>query len=185
MNPSSSGIPILRTARLQMVAPQPRHFEAFAVLHADVETMRHVGHGQPLDRVEAWLHLAMLIGHWDMRGYGIWIVEQSGSGDMVGRVGLFQPADWDEPELNWMIAPALRGQGLALEAGQAARDFAFGTLGFPSLISLVRPGNMASRRVALKLGAEAAETIDFLGQPMQVYRYRRQQEALHAAETHE
>jgi RimJ/RimL family protein N-acetyltransferase len=164
--------PALRTERLQLVLPEARHFEAFAALHADPYTMRYIGRGEPMDRVDAWLHLAMLIGHWQMRGHGVWMAEEPASGRLVGRVGLFQPDDWDEPELNWMIAPALRGQGLAAEAARAVRDFAFGTLGMPSLISLVRPSNEASRRVALKLGAVPAETIAFLDAPMQVYRYR-------------
>ncbi|MFL6673191.1 MAG: GNAT family N-acetyltransferase [Massilia sp.] len=164
-------IPVLHTARLQLVAPQPRHIEAFAELHADPATMRYIGQGQPFDRVEAWLHLAMLIGHWELRGYGVWAIEELGKHQLIGRTGLFHPDGWDEPELNWMISPSLRGQGLAVEAAQAARDFAFDVLGLASLISLVRPGNIASSRVALKLGAIPSETIHFLGNPIQVYRY--------------
>jgi len=169
---NGNAIPVLRTSRLQLVAPQARHFEAFAALHTEPETMRHVGEGRPFDRVEAWLHLAMLIGHWQLRGYGTWMAEEAGSGRFAGSVGLFHPGDWDEAELNWMIAPAMRGQGLAVEAAQAVRDFAFETLRLPSLISLIRPGNAASSRIATRLGAVQSETIDFLGNPMQVYRYR-------------
>jgi RimJ/RimL family protein N-acetyltransferase len=168
---TGNSIPVLRTARMQLVAPQARHLEAFAELHADAETMRHMGQGRPLDRVEAWLQLAMLIGHWQLRGYGVWVLEPLGKDQLIGRAGLFHPEGWDEAELNWMIAPSLRGQGLAVEAAQAVRDFAFDTLGLPSLISLVRPDNIASSRVALKAGAIPSETIDFLGSPMQVYRY--------------
>jgi ribosomal-protein-alanine N-acetyltransferase len=165
----------LHTARLQLVAPEARHLEAFATLHADAATMRYIGYGQALDRVESWLHLAMLVGHWQLRGYGVWMAEQAATGRFAGRIGLFHPDGWDEPELNWMIVPELRGQGLAVEAARAVRDFAFGTLGIASLISLIRPDNAASSRVALKAGAIAAETIDFLGGPIQVYRYRRPQ----------
>jgi RimJ/RimL family protein N-acetyltransferase len=165
-------ISTLHTARLRLVVPQARHAAAFAALHADPYTMRYIGDGRPLDRTDAWMHLAMLIGHWQMRGYGVWIVEDAGDGSFAGRVGLFHPAGWDEPELNWMIVPALRGRGLATEAAQAVRDVAFGTLGMTSLISLIKPGNEASRRVAAKLGAIAAETVGFPDGPLQTYRYR-------------
>jgi RimJ/RimL family protein N-acetyltransferase len=165
-------ISILHTARLRLVVPQARHAAPFAALHADPYTMRYIGDGRPLDRTDAWMHLAMLIGHWQMRGYGVWIVEDAGDGSFVGRVGLFHPAGWDEPELNWMIVPALRGRGLATEAAEAVRDAAFGTLAMPSMISLIKPGNEASRRVALKLGAVAAETVSFPDGPLQTYRYR-------------
>jgi RimJ/RimL family protein N-acetyltransferase len=165
--------PILRTRRLQLVVPQPRHAAAFAALHADPYTMRYIGQGRPLDRTDAWLHLAMLMGHWQMRGYGVWIAEDLDDGRFVGRVGLFHPDGWDEPELSWMIVPALRGRGLATEAAQAVRDAAFGTLGMQSLINLIQPGNEASRRVAAKLGAAPAETIGFPDGPMQVFRHRK------------
>jgi len=166
-------IAVLHTARLRLVVPEARHAAPFAALHADPYTMRYIGQGRPLDRTDAWLHLAMLIGHWQMRGYGIWMLEDAGDGSFVGRVGLFQPAGWDEAELSWMIVPALRGRGLATEAAQAVRDVAFGPLGMSSLISLIKPGNEASRRVATKLGALAAETVGFPDGPVQTYRYRK------------
>ena len=166
-------ISLLRTARLQLVVPAARHAGAFGALHADSYTMRHIGQGRPLDRTDAWLHLAMLIGHWQMRGYGTWMLEDPADGSFVGRVGLFHPAGWDEAELGWMIVPALRGRGLATEAARAVRDVAFGTLGMTSLISLIKPGHEASRRVALKAGAIAAETVSFPDGPLQTYRYRK------------
>lgn len=168
----TDAFPTLNTSRLRLVVPEARHYEDFLALHADPYTMRYVGEGMPLDRVEAWLQLAMLIGHWQMRGYGVWMVEDL-QGRFVGRVGLFQPDDWDEPELNWMIAPVMRKQGLAAEAARAALDYAFGTLGLASVNSMIRPGNEASRKVALKLGAVPAETVAFLGGQMQIFRYHR------------
>jgi RimJ/RimL family protein N-acetyltransferase len=72
-----------------------------------------------------------------------------------------------------MIVPALRGRGFATEAARTVRDVAFGPLGMTSLISLIRPGNEASRRVALKAGAIAAETVSFPDGPLQTYRYRK------------
>jgi RimJ/RimL family protein N-acetyltransferase len=72
-----------------------------------------------------------------------------------------------------MIVPSLRGRGFATEAARAVIDAAFGTLGMSSLTSLVKPGNEASRRVALKAGAVAAETVSFPDGPLQTYRYRK------------
>jgi RimJ/RimL family protein N-acetyltransferase len=167
----ANDFPTLATRRLRLVVPEARHYEDFLALHTDPGTMRWVGQGMPLDRVEAWLHLAMLIGHWQMRGYGVWMVEDL-HGRFIGRVGLFHPDGWDEPELNWMITPVMRGQGLAAEAARAAIEHAFGTLGLPSLISLIRPGNESSRKVAIKLGAVEADTVAFLGGPVQIFRYR-------------
>jgi RimJ/RimL family protein N-acetyltransferase len=174
MNPlQSRPAPALRTERLRLVALQNRHFEAFAELHSDPQTMKHIGDGTPLDRVGAWLHLATLLGHWQLRGYGVWAVEQLGSEELIGRAGLLHPDSWPDPELNWMITPSMRGRGYATEAARAALAFAFDVLGFEQVVSLVRPGNAASGRVAARLGGTLAETIDFMGSPMQVFRYTR------------
>jgi [ribosomal protein S5]-alanine N-acetyltransferase len=165
--------PTLNTERLQLVALEDRHFEAFAQLHSNPEIMRYIGDGKPLDRVGAWLQLATLLGHWDLRGYGVWAVEELGKEDLIGRVGLLHPEGWADPELNWMITPAMRGQGLAVEAARAVLGFAFDELGLARLISLVRPENTASSRVATKLGGTLAETITFMDAPMHVFRYER------------
>ncbi|MGK4005231.1 GNAT family N-acetyltransferase [Sorangium sp. So ce1036] len=172
--PSRKGrTPTLPTERLRLVAPEGRHFEAFAAMHADLEMMKYIGDGRPLDRPSAWLHLAMLIGHWDLRGYGVWAVEEMGTGELIGRAGLLHPDGWPDAELNWMIKPSRAGRGLATEAARAVLRFAWTELGLSRLISLVRPGNAASIRVAEKLGGSLAETIEFMGGPMHVVRYEK------------
>jgi hypothetical protein len=38
--------------------------------------MRYIGNGQTLSRFEAWRNMAMMLGHWQLRGYGMWAVEE-------------------------------------------------------------------------------------------------------------
>jgi ribosomal-protein-alanine N-acetyltransferase len=168
-----ASVPTLRTKRLKLVALEARHFEAFAELHADPETMKAIGDGKPLDRVAAWLHLATLLGHWDLRGYGVWAVEDAVTGELIGRAGLFHPEGWPDAELNWIIKPSMRGRGLATEAARAVLNFAFDELGLDRVISLVRPENAASGQVAAKLGGSHGDTIEFMNRPMHVFRYAR------------
>ncbi|MFL6691932.1 MAG: GNAT family N-acetyltransferase [Ramlibacter sp.] len=164
---------MIRTERLTLLGWHLRHVDPFVRLHGDAATMQHFGSGHALDAVEAWLELAKLLGHWQLRGYGVWAVEEAEGGAWVGRAGLFHPPGWPRAELNWMIAPEQRGAGYATEAAAAALDFALGPLGLPEVISLVRPGNVPSLHVVRKLGGELAETITFLGAPMHVCRYVR------------
>jgi len=169
-------VPSIRTERLDLVGWEPRHFEAFASMHADPETMKRIGDGKPLDRVGAWLHLAMLVGHWALRGYGVWALEARATGELAGRAGLLHPEGWSDPELSWMLRPELRGRGLATEAARAVLRFAWEELGFDRLMSLVRPENAASRHLAAKLGGTLDDTIEFMGKPMFVFRYTRTRE---------
>ena len=164
-------IPQLETERLRLTALGDRHFEAYASMLADANSTRFVGDGQPLDRMNAWRSMAMLLGHWALRGYGMWAVERRDSGEFVGRVGLHHPEGWPDLELGWMLLPEHRRHGYATEAGRAALDFAFSKVKASRAISLIRVGNSASERVARRLGGRQATTIDFLGGATLVYIY--------------
>lgn len=164
-------IPQLQTERLRLTAFADRHFEAYAAMLADPNSTRFVGDGQPLDRMNAWRSMAMLLGHWVLRGYGMWALELRDSGEFVGRVGLLHPEGWPDLELGWMLRPEHRHHGYATEAGRAALGFAFNTIKAPRAISLIRHENSASERVARRLGARQATTIDFLGGATLVYVY--------------
>jgi RimJ/RimL family protein N-acetyltransferase len=164
-------IPLLETERLRLTAFGERHFEAYASMLADASSTRFVGDGQPLDRMNAWRSMAMLLGHWALRGCGMWAVELKHSGEFVGRVGLHYPEGWPDLELGWMLMPGQRRKGYATEAARAALDFAFGALHASRAISLIRSENTASERVARRLGGRQATTIDFLGHATLVYIY--------------
>jgi RimJ/RimL family protein N-acetyltransferase len=119
---------------------------------ADPEVMRYVSHGGILSREDAWDEMAALAGHWHLRGYGMWVVEERETGDFVGRVGLHYPEGWPDHEVAWALARPFWGKGYASEAARAALDEAFGRLGWPRVISLIDPANTRSIRLAARLG---------------------------------
>jgi RimJ/RimL family protein N-acetyltransferase len=168
-------IPHLETERLRLTAFGERHFEAYASMLADASSTRFIGDGEPLDRMNAWRSMAMLLGHWALRGYGMWAVELKDSGEFVGRVGLHNPEGWPDLELGWMLMPAQRRHGYATEAARAALEFAFARVGATRAISLIRVENTASEKVARRLGGRQATTIDFLGKSTLVYVYHPQE----------
>ncbi|WP_212525144.1 GNAT family N-acetyltransferase [Actibacterium sp. MT2.3-13A] len=143
-------IPRLETERLILRAPALQDFEAFADFYAS-ERAHFVG--GPLNREESWRMLAMEIGHWQLAGFGRWIVETRDGGAVAGLVGLFCPEGWPEPEIGWDLFEGHEGKGYATEAGAAARAYAYDSLGWDTAVSLVKPANVASARVAERLGA--------------------------------
>jgi RimJ/RimL family protein N-acetyltransferase len=164
-------IPVIETERLRLTAFGERHFEAYASMLADPESTRFVGDGQPLDRMNAWRSMAMLLGHWTLRGYGMWAIERRDTGRFIGRVGLHRPEGWPDLELGWMLMASERRQGFATEGARAALDFAFRKVDAQRVVSLIRIDNSASERVARRLGGRQATTIDFLGGATLVYVY--------------
>lgn len=148
----------IETERLILRAIDPeRDFDSWAKTMADERTVRFTD-GRILDRALAWRHMAALIGHWQIRGYGFFSVEEKESGVWVGRVGPWYPEGWPEPEVGWTIMPDHWGKGYATEAGRAAIDYAFEELGWKRVIHVILQGNERSIAVAKKLGSSFIRT---------------------------
>ncbi len=144
---------MIETERLILRPVDPdRDFEGWAQMMADPVTMRGLG-GEPLDRAQAWRSMAMTIGHWQIRGYGFFSLEEKKTGNWVGRVGPWNPEGWPAPEVGWTISPQFRRRGYAVEAGAASIAFAFGTLRWKRVIHVILEDNFASVGVAEKLGS--------------------------------
>ncbi|GGX44206.1 GNAT family acetyltransferase [Tateyamaria omphalii] len=142
--------PELETERLILRAPDLSDFDAFAAFYA---SPRASFVGGPLSRELSWRSLALEAGHWVLRGFGRWTVIEKETKATVGIVGLWHPEGFPENELGWDLFDGATGKGYATEAGRAARDYAYGTLGWTTLTSLIAVGNDGSRRVAERLGA--------------------------------
>src|SRR5205823_14550586 len=103
-------------------------------------------------RTAGWRTLALLIGHWHLLGYGQWAVVEKATGHVIGRAGLWNPEGGYGLEVGWVIRRSRWGQGFATEAARAAVQHGFETVGATHLISLIRPDNARSLRVAEKIG---------------------------------
>lgn len=143
-------IPTLHTERLILRAPGKDDFPAYRNFYADRRAS--AAYGGPLRSGLAWRKLAADIGHWSLRGFGMWSIEEKESGNTVGGCGIVWPEDWPRHELTWWIAPAARRQGYAFEASRAAIAWAYDNLGWSQIETHMNDGNQAARRLAEKLG---------------------------------
>jgi len=163
--------PGFRTPRLRLRALRLSDLDAYAAMCADEEVMRYIGAGGPVARETAWRHLAMFLGTWALHGHGMWAVERRSDGRMIGRVGFIDPPDWPGCELGWLLARDAWGQGYAFEAASAARAFGRQQQGLGEIISLIRPDNAPSIRLAERLGARNTGPIDFMGGQALLFRH--------------
>ena len=143
-------IPTLTTDRLILRAPAASDFAAYAAFCGSDAT-QYIG--GPMNEAQTWRYLCEVIGHWTMRGYGRWTVTRHDDDTAIGLVGLHNPMDWPEAEIGWSLWSD-NGKGYASEAGRAARAYAYDTLGWNTVISLISHGNEASVRVAKAMGAQ-------------------------------
>lgn len=148
----------IETERLILRDIDPeRDFEDWARAMGDERTVRYT-EGRVLDRARSWRHMAATIGHWQIRGYGFFSVEEKASGEWVGRVGPFFPEGWPAPEIGWTISPDHWNKGYATEAARAALDYVFNTLEWSRVIHVIIQGNERSIAVAEKIGSRLLRT---------------------------
>lgn len=159
----------LQTGRLRLRQFTEADLGQYAPMVADREVMRYIGTGAAMNRMEAWRSIAGILGHWQMRGYGMWALELKASGEFIGRAGFLNPEGWPGFELGWMLARAHWGKGYALEAARRALAYAFDDLGRERVISLIRPGNARSIRVAETLGERLAGEVRLMRAKALVY----------------
>jgi RimJ/RimL family protein N-acetyltransferase len=164
-------IPTLTTDRLILRPLAASDATAFAALNADPDVARYISlDGQPLSAADSWRTLAMLIGHWQLRGFGMWAVAEHRQPDvLIGRLGGHQPEDWPDFEIGWALAGGYWGRGYATEGAAAAMRYAFETLLRPHVISLIDPVNARSRAVAERLGERRIGDWNLHGKTVDVF----------------
>ncbi|HJQ34364.1 MAG TPA: GNAT family N-acetyltransferase [Pyrinomonadaceae bacterium] len=165
----------LKTERLVLRMLREDDFEQYAAIVADPEVARHLSDGKPLSRADAWRQMAFVVGHWQLRGYGMWAVEEAATGRLAGRIGFLNPEGWPGFELGWTLAPEFWGRGYATEGARRALEYAFTEMGREHVISLIRPDNLPSIRVAERLGERLEGSAQIFGAEARVYGISREE----------
>jgi RimJ/RimL family protein N-acetyltransferase len=156
-------IPTVETERLLLRGFQETDVDALEAMAADPVIAPFVGYaGAPL-REACWRSVALWIGHWALRGFGLWAVEERASGAFIGRIGIWQPEGWPGVEVGWLLGPDWWGRGYATEAARASLDWGFERLDFAELISLIQPANQASIAVAERIGERYRGMVPYRG----------------------
>ena len=150
-------IPTLHTKNLTLRAPEWKDFDAYAEFRGSDRAKLL---GGPFNREQAFDQLAEIAGHWQLRGYGRWMVADRQTDEAMGIVGIYYPVGWPEPEIAWSVFKTAEGRGVAYEAALAARDYAYGTLGWTTVISLIDPANTRSLALAARMGCTGGESFD-------------------------
>jgi RimJ/RimL family protein N-acetyltransferase len=173
--------PEIETARLILRAPEMSDFDGFAAFCADAEVMHFLGGVQP--RSVAWRGFSGVVGAWMLLGFSMFSVFERSTGRWIGRVGPHKPEGWPGTEVGWGLIREAWGQGYAVEAAEAAMDFAVNELGWTDIIHCIDKDNTPSQAVARRLGsgrrgtamlpAPASVEIEIWGQSADEWRARR------------
>lgn len=143
---------ILETERLLLRQLEDTDFDALAAILRDPQVMYAYEHGFSAEEVRRWLDREQ--ERYERHGFGLWAVVEKVSGQMIGQCGVTMQA-WDGrevPEIGYHLRRDKWHQGYAIEAARACKRYAFRSLRFREVYSIIRDTNLPSQRVALRNG---------------------------------
>jgi [ribosomal protein S5]-alanine N-acetyltransferase len=160
---------ILETERLILREFAPEDLDSLAAVLCDPHTMRF--YPAPLDRAGVFEWIDRNRRRYADMGHGLWAMLLKQTGEVIGDCGLtIQNIDGvDEIEIGYHVRHDHWGHGYAPEAARSCRDYGFANLNVERLISLIRPENLPSRRVAEKIGMHLWKEVIWRKLPHVVY----------------
>ena len=169
--------PVIETERLILRVPRIEDFDAYAAMGEDAENMRFIG--GPAPRAVAWRKFLQMPGAWVLQGFAMFAIIEKSSGRWLGQLGPWRPEGWPGTEVGWAFDRAAQGRGYATEAGRAAIDWSFETLGWSEVIHSIHPDNLPSQALAQRLGSTLRGPGQlpepFQDEPIQIWAQTREQ----------
>lgn len=143
---------VLKTERLVLREMCLEDLDFVAGMLTDPRVMKHYPRSYSRDDAKTWIETMMMRQERD--GHALWLTSLRETGEPIGQIGLLKQCvdEIDETEVGYMVHLPHWQRGFAHEAAAAVRDYAFNTLGRERVISLIRPANIPSQRVALSIG---------------------------------
>ena len=171
---------VLETERLILRRMELADVDNLLGIFSDPEAMRFYPGTKDRDETIGWIEWTLQRYRRD--GIGLWVAVLKESREFAGQCGLLvqEVAERREVEIGYLFLRKLWGRGLATEAARACRDYGFERLGYRRLVSLVDPGNLASRRVAEKVGMTLEQEVEKWGKRVCLYAIERPPEFPHS-----
>jgi len=165
---------VLETARLRLRRFRAEDADAvFAVIGDDI-AMQYYPKTFSRHDAEKWIERNLQRYRDD--GCGLYAVTLKDSDDVIGDCGLIRQMVEGEPQLEvgYHFRRDKWGHGYATEAAGACMELAFREFGAAKVISLIRPENVPSRRVAERNKMEVERQVTHAGLPHLVYAMKRE-----------
>ncbi|MFN8790059.1 MAG: GNAT family N-acetyltransferase [Bdellovibrionales bacterium] len=155
---------ILETKRLRLRRFTLKDLPSLVELETDPDVMKFTPSRRPLplEKIEARLK-DLVAKEKDLEPFGVWAAVLKDSDSVVGWLMVLK-TQHPFPELGFMIAQRVWGQGYATEAAEALVKHCFQDLALGGLVASTDPKNLVSQQVLKKLGFQFSKTFSIQDQ---------------------
>ena len=162
---------ILDTQRLKLIPFADEHCSGLNLLDSDPDVMRYIGDGRTKSAEETMEVIQKVKSRQQEFGFSWWAIVHKELGEIIGSGCLQHISNKPDAalEIGWRLRPDTHGKGYATEAGLAIIQYAFGTIGAPSVLAVANPENGPSQRVMQRLGMTYIGIHDYYDLPCVTY----------------
>lgn len=165
-------LPELESERFLLRARRPADLQAGWEMASDVTSRTFLGDGRWRPNMQAylrWFLKGMEHDGWPQVG-GFWMVEEKGTGQVIGWCGLFPMPDRGPIEIGYCLHPSVRGRGAAREAASRVLRHGFEDLNFDPICGVTHPANWRSQRVLQAIGLRREGQMPYHGKWIPFFR---------------
>ncbi|MDR0823864.1 MAG: GNAT family N-acetyltransferase [Prevotella sp.] len=150
---------ILETNRLVLRELTENDFAELCEILQDEEVMYAYEHAFSNEEVEDWLNRNLK--RYSDAGFGLWAVIKKDTNKFIGQCGLtVQEIDNGKYlEIGYLLKKKYWHNGFAIEAATACKTYAFDILKQGKVYSIIRTNNIASQKVAERVGMKVVKEI--------------------------
>jgi ribosomal-protein-alanine N-acetyltransferase len=165
---------VLETPRLILRRLRPDDVDAIFAVIGDPVAMQYYPRTFARQDAEEWMERNLR--RYEEHGHGLYAVVLKSTGSMIGDCGLVMQQIEGKPllEVGYHLRRDQWGKGYATEAARGCMEHAFRALGADKVISLIRPENVPSQRVAERNNMKIERRVLYFGLPHLVYAMKRE-----------
>ncbi len=166
----------METERLQFTQISVEDGDFFSQFYSSALLTRYLPKGKPYTAAEIDTLLNNRVNHWQLYGFGTYIITMKVGGIPIGYCGLEHVYESEMVDIRYGIIEQYWGQGIGFEAAREIRDHGFDELGIKQIFGAAKHKNLPSLRILEKLGMIPFNGAQFFDDSsLQFFRITRQQ----------
>lgn len=154
---------VIHTKRLFMRKPLIEDVEQFYSILKEEAIGKWLAKSSGMSKEEAKDYVIQLISHWEQYDFGVWLLVNRNTGELLGHCGLRKIDETGEIEIMYLLDPEYWGNGYASEAAKASIQYAKEMMNVKRIIARVKVANENSKKLLRNLGFTYTHDVDHSG----------------------